>query len=158
MHNILFVCLGNICRSPMAAAIAQNEINQRHLTDQFTVRSVATSSEELGNPPHPGALAELHRHGLDASRHRSRPITSADFAWADLIITMDHQNVLNLQKMAPSPADRDKIHLCLDILPNRQGQAIDDPWYTHKFALTYAELALAIPAWLTAVHNPHSNV
>lgn len=148
MQHILFVCLGNICRSPMAEAIFNQLIKERHLTDQFTAASVATSPEEEGNHPHPGALKTMRAHGLDASQHRSRPITAADFAWADVIITMDHSNVYNLQRLAPTDADREKIKLCLDILPGRTGEAIDDPWYTHKFELTYQELAEALPAWL----------
>ncbi|WP_143463437.1 low molecular weight protein-tyrosine-phosphatase [Levilactobacillus enshiensis] len=148
MQHILFVCLGNICRSPMAEAIFNDLIEKRQLTDKFTTASVATSPEEEGNHPHPGALKVLRAHGLDASQHRSRPITAADFAWADTIITMDHSNVLNLQRLAPTAADRAKVKLCLDILPGRTGEAIDDPWYTHKFALTYQELATALPAWL----------
>ncbi|KRK75903.1 protein-tyrosine-phosphatase [Levilactobacillus namurensis DSM 19117] len=135
----------------MAEAIAQKEIDQNGLQRQFAVQSVATSPEEEGNHPHPGALKTMRQHGLDASAHRSRPITPADFAWADTIITMDHANVANLQRLAPTPADAAKIKLCLDILPGRQGQAIDDPWYTHKFELTYQELAAAIPAWLQAL-------
>lgn len=148
MQHVLFVCLGNICRSPMAEAIFNQLIADRQLTDQFAVASVATSPEEAGNHPHPGALKTMQAHGLDASQHRSRPITAEDFDWADIIITMDHSNVRNLQRLAPSAADRDKVKLCLDILPGREGQAIDDPWYTHKFELTYQELAEALPAWL----------
>lgn len=151
MQHVLFVCLGNICRSPMAEAIFNDLLKQRHLTDQFEVASVATSPEEEGNHPHPGALKAMRAHGLDASQHRSRPITAADFDWADTIITMDHANVANLQRMAPNAADAAKVKLCLDILPGRAGEAIDDPWYTHKFELTYQELAAALPAWLDAL-------
>ncbi|NLR08915.1 MULTISPECIES: low molecular weight protein-tyrosine-phosphatase [Lactobacillaceae] len=151
MQHVLFVCLGNICRSPMAEAIFNDLLKQRHLTSQFAVASVATSPEEEGNPPHPGALKALRAHGLDASDHRSRPITAEDFDWADTIITMDHANVANLQRMAPNATDAAKVKLCLDILPGRTGEAIDDPWYTHKFELTYRELAAALPAWLAAL-------
>ena len=70
MQHILFVCLGNICRSPMAEAIFQQLVADRQLTDQFAVASVATSPEEEGNHPHPGALETLRAHGLDASAHR----------------------------------------------------------------------------------------
>ncbi|KRL15116.1 protein-tyrosine-phosphatase [Levilactobacillus zymae DSM 19395] len=135
----------------MAEAIAQQVIDDHGWQAQFSVESVATSPEEEGNHPHPGALKAMRHHGLDASAHRSRPITAADFDWADTIITMDHANVANLQRMAPSAADAAKVKLCLDILPGRQGQAIDDPWYTHKFELTYQELAAAVPAWLEAL-------
>lgn len=148
MQHILFVCLGNICRSPMAEAIFNDLVAKQGLTDQFTAASVATSPEEEGNHPHPGALKTMREHGLDASQHRSRPITAADFDWADIIITMDHANVNNLKRMAPTATDAAKVQLCLDILPERQGEAIDDPWYTHKFELTYQELAHSLPAWL----------
>jgi len=151
MQHVLFVCLGNICRSPMAEAIFNQLLIDRQLTDKFAAKSVATSPEEEGNHPHPGALKTMRAHGLDASQHRSRPITDADFAWADTIITMDHSNLYNLQRLAPSVEDQAKIKLCLDILPGREGEAIDDPWYTHKFELTYQELAEALPAWLDAL-------
>ncbi|GAA3603683.1 low molecular weight protein-tyrosine-phosphatase [Secundilactobacillus similis] len=147
MTNVLFVCLGNICRSPMADAIFTDLVAKRGLSDRIHVDSCATSREEAGNAPHPGAQKVMAAHGLDYSQLRSRPIQRGDFEWADYIITMDRQNVFNLNQKAPA-ADQSKIHLCLDILPDRQGEEIPDPWYTHRFEYTYQVLSEALPKWL----------
>lgn len=151
MTNVLFVCLGNICRSPMAEAIFRDLIKTRGLTNQIAVDSCATSAEEAGNPPHPGAQAVMKAHHLDYGDMRSRPITESDFKWTDWIITMDNQNVFNLKRLAPSATDAAKIHLCLDIVPGMAGQEIPDPWYTHRFNETYASLAEALPLWLDKI-------
>ncbi|KRM73932.1 low molecular weight protein-tyrosine-phosphatase [Secundilactobacillus collinoides] len=150
MTNVLFVCLGNICRSPMAEALFKKLVADRGLNDQFSIESRATSSEEQGNPPHPGARKTMKAHGLSYAGMHSEPISAAGFDWADYIITMDSQNMFNLQRMAPSQADRDKIHLCMDILPDHTGEEIPDPWYTHRFESTYQALASTLPKWLTA--------
>ncbi|UDM31928.1 low molecular weight protein-tyrosine-phosphatase [Lentilactobacillus laojiaonis] len=153
MTNVLFVCLGNICRSPMAEAMFKKMIAEQHLEQQIFVKSVATSSEEFGNSPHPGAQAEMDKHALNYAGHTSRPITKDDFKWADLIIGMDSQNIHQLKRIAPSQEDLNKIKLCYDILPDKQGVEIADPWYDHRFDRTYRQLSETLPHWLDFIKN-----
>lgn len=150
--KILFVCLGNICRSPMAESMFRQMVEQAGLADQITVDSAATSSEEEGNPPHPGAQKTMHRHHLNTERLVSRPITKEDFDSADYIVCMDDMNKRNLLRMAPAQ-DRDKIYQIYDIVPGKSGTIIPDPWYTHRFEDTYQSLAEALPYWLTKLQK-----
>lgn len=148
--NVLFVCLGNICRSPMAEAMFKQMVKDAGLSDQIHVDSAGTSSEEEGNGPHPGALATMQRHQLPTAGLVSRPITSRDFAWADYIICMDNMNQENLRRMAPASAVG-KIHLANEPVPGRENAEIPDPWYTHRFEDTYQSLATALPYWLAII-------
>lgn len=108
MKSVVFVCLGNICRSPMAEAIFNHLVDEAGLSNAITVSSRATSTEEEGNPPHPGAQETMRRHGLDFTGFRSQPISKQDFETADYIITMDQQNVANLKRMAPAGTEQKK--------------------------------------------------
>ncbi|WP_040537851.1 low molecular weight protein-tyrosine-phosphatase [Lentilactobacillus parafarraginis] len=152
MTTILFVCLGNICRSPMAEAMFKKMVSKAHLQQQITVDSAGISDEEQGNPPHPGARAEMDKHGLDYSGMVSRPITPADFEKADLIIGMDSQNIDYLKQMA-GKANQAKIRLCYDIVPGKQGTDIPDPWFDHQFGRTYRQLSETLPLWLDYVKS-----
>ena len=98
MTNILFVCLGNICRSQMAETMFKQMVEDQSMTGEINVESAGTSSYEQGNPPHPGAVAELAKYGMSMAGQVSRPVNQDDFKWADLIIGMDSQNIQSLKK------------------------------------------------------------
>lgn len=108
MKKIIFVCLGNICRSPMAEAMAQKSVADRGETAQFDIISRATGTGETGSTPHSGTQKVLKKYGIPRSTHRASQITEADFLWADVIIGMDAQNITRLKKMAP-PNAQNKI-------------------------------------------------
>lgn len=131
----------------MAEALFRQMVTEKHLTNQITIDSAATSDEEEGNPPHPGAQQTMRRHQLDPHGLVSRPITQADFDSADYIVCMDDMNKQALLRMAPA-ADRHKIYQMYDIVPGKAGTVIPDPWYTHRFEDTYQSLAEALPYWL----------
>ncbi|AQW21723.1 protein-tyrosine-phosphatase [Lentilactobacillus curieae] len=154
MTNILFVCLGNICRSQMAETMFKQMVEDQSMTGEINVESAGTSSYEQGNPPHPGAVAELAKYGMSMAGQVSRPVNQDDFKWADLIIGMDSQNIQSLKKMAPEE-DQSKIHLCLDILSDQKGEDIPDPWYDHRFDRTYKQLSEALPEWMNYIKQRH---
>lgn len=136
MYKILFVCHGNICRSPMAEFIFLDMLKKRGITG-VTAASAATSTEEIGNPVHYGTAAVLRRLGIDYSAKRARQMTRGDAGEYDLLIGMDSANIRNMtritgEKYAP------KIHRLLDY-SDRPGD-IADPWYTGEFETTYNDV------------------
>ncbi|MFC6323355.1 low molecular weight protein-tyrosine-phosphatase [Companilactobacillus baiquanensis] len=148
MKSIIFVCLGNICRSPMAEMMMREYIDAHNLTDKISVKSRATEDYEMGNPMHDGAVTELKKHHVKIIQHRSQKISQLDFSQADLIIGMDHQNIIDLKNM--TNVYQDKIHLALEFIDNKE---IQDPWYDHKFDRTYSQLSQAIPYWANFLLN-----
>lgn len=137
MHKVLFVCLGNICRSPMAEFVMKDLVKKAHLEGQFEIASAATSREELGNPVYPPARQELAKHGIGCSGKTARQITKEDYEYYDYIVAMDYSNVRNLERMLGPDTER-KISMLLDYT-DHPGQ-VADPWYTGDFGATWNDV------------------
>lgn len=150
MTKVLFVCLGNICRSPMAEAIYKAEIAKRNL--DWQIDSAATSSWEVGHSVHPGTKKRLRQAGLSSEGLISRQITEADFAKFDWIIGMDQSNVETLQALAPADTTA-KIRSYLSVVPGKETAEVPDPYYTGDFEETYQLLQEGIPFWLEVISS-----
>ena len=148
MTKIMFVCHGNICRSPMAEFIFKDLIKKRGVSDRFVVASCATSTEELGNPVYPPARAELARHGLDCSGKYAVQLKKSDYDNWDLFILMDDNNVRNMLRMIGTDP-QNKMHKLLDYT-NRGGN-VADPWYYGNFDVTYADILEGCTALLDSL-------
>ena len=134
----------------MAEMMMKQLVDERGLDSAIKVESRATSTYEIGNAPHPGAIAELKKRNVPIIKHFAKQITTCDFDEADLIIGMDEQNITDLKQMAPI-FDRDKIHLAYEAL--NSSAVIEDPWYDHKFDRTYRQLAEVLPIWLEELRS-----
>ena len=137
MIKILFVCHGNICRSPMAEFIIKYLVEQRGLTDQFYIASAATSTEEIGSRVHRGTAAILDSLGIDYSEKRARQMTKKDYQDYDMLIGMDDWNMRNMDRIAGGDPDG-QLHLLMDFT-DRPGE-VADPWYTRNFEVTYRDV------------------
>lgn len=137
MYKVLFVCLGNICRSPMAEFVMKDLVKKANVSQQFEIASAATSREELGNPVYPPARQELAKHGIGCSGKTARQITKEDYEYYDYIVAMDYSNVRNLERML-GPDTEHKISMLLDYT-NHPGQ-VADPWYTGDFGATWNDV------------------
>ena len=135
--RILFVCHGNICRSPMAEFVMRQKLEQNGLADRVSVDSCAVSTEELGRPVYPPALALLKGKGLDASRKRARVMRPEDYRNFDLILVMDDSNRRGVLRIAGGDPDG-KVHRLLDATDRPRDVA--DPWYTGDFETAYRDI------------------
>ena len=142
MIRILFVCWGNICRSPMAEFIMKDLAEKAGVSDRFEIDSGATSDEEIwngrGNPVYPPAKKILAEHGISCEGKRARQITKADYARYDLLICMEPVNVQYTKRIMGGDPDH-KIRLLLDYT-DRKGQSISDPWYTRDFKTAWEDI------------------
>ena len=138
MHNILFVCHGNICRSPMGEYILKHMVKQRGLSDEFSIASAAISDEERGNPVYPPAQRKLERMGIDAPPRRARRVTPSDYETYDLILCMENYHVDAVKRICGGDPEG-KVMRLLDVT-DRPG-TIADPWFTDDFDTAYDQIA-----------------
>ena len=138
MIKILFVCHGNICRSPMAEFVMKDLVKKAGLEDRFTIASAATSTEEIGSPVYPPARRELAAHGIGCAGKTARQLRREDYDRYDLLIGMDRANLRNMARITGGDP-MGKIRLLLDFC-GRSGQEVADPWYTGDFAATWNDV------------------
>ena len=137
MIKILFICHGNICRSPMAEFVMKDLVQKAGLSHQIQVDSAATSSEEIGNPIHYGTQRKLQEKGILFDDHRARRMTKRDYETYDLLIGMETMNIRNMMRITQGDPLH-KISRILDHTPHPRD--IDDPWYTGNFDITYEQI------------------
>lgn len=150
MVRILFVCHGNICRSPMAEFVMKDLVRKAGRAEEFSIASAATSTEEIGNPVYPPARRMLAAHGIDCTGKTARQLRKADYAQYDYLIGMDQANFRNMQRMCGGDPDG-KIHLLLDFT-DRPGQ-VADPWYTGDFQATWEDVLEGCEGLLRHIDN-----
>ncbi len=137
-HKILFVCHGNICRSPMAEFVMKYLVKEAGMEDQFEIASAATSTEEIGNPVYPPARRKLEEHGISCEGKRARVITRDDYHYYDQIVVMDSENIQSLRWLFGKDKDR-KVKLLMDYT-DHPGE-VADPWYTGDFEATWQDVS-----------------
>ncbi len=148
MVKILFVCHGNICRSPMAEFIMKDIVNKKGIADMFEISSAATSTEEIGNPVYPPARAKLKEHNISCDGKTARQMTAADYTYYDYIIAMDRFNLRNMKKFIGNDNDK-KVSLLMDYT-NRPGD-VADPWYTGDFETTWRDICDGCRGFLNTI-------
>ena len=150
MIRILFICHGNICRSPMAEFVMKELVRERGLEDRFEIRSCATSTEEIwngvGNPVYPLAKRELARHGIDCAGKRAVQLTPEDYNRNDYLICMDRNNVRNAVRIT---GRGEKYRLLLEYAG--ESRDVADPWYTGDFERTYEDVLKGCTALLDII-------
>ena len=150
MKKLLFVCHGNICRSPMAEFVMKALVQEQGLSYRYEIASAATSTEEIGNPVYPPARRMLAAHGISCAGKTARQMTKQDYAYYDLLICMDHANLRNMRRICCGDPDG-KLHLLLDYT-NRPGE-VADPWYTDDFQSTWEDVTEGCQGLLKALEG-----
>ena len=145
MHRVLFICHGNICRSTMAQFVFAELVRRAGREHEFEIDSAATSTEEIGNPPHHGTVAKLQEVGIPVLPHRARQVRRDEYDDWDHIVYMDTENARGLRRIFRDDPDG-KISRLLD-WTDRPGD-VADPWYTGNFDVTYRDVLAGCTALL----------
>jgi protein-tyrosine phosphatase len=126
--GVLFVCLGNICRSPTGEGVFQDLVERKDLSECITIDSAGTAAYHIGEPPDPRSQAAAKNRGIDLSSQRARRVEAHDFQKFDYLLAMDADNYANLMRMCPAGSEQ-KVHLMLDFGEGTEGQDVPDPYY-----------------------------
>ena len=137
MIKILFICHGNICRSPMAEFVMKKIVDESGLSDSFEIASAATSTEETGNPVYPPARKKLDENGISCMGKTARQLTRGDYEVYDYIVAMDHWNLGNIARIIGEDTEQ-KVSLLLDYTETHRD--VEDPWYTRDFDKAYDDI------------------
>jgi len=151
LTRILFVCHGNICRSPMAEFVMKELVRKADAAEAFEIASAATSAEELGNPVYPPARRILAAHGIGCAGKTARRITAQDYEKYDLLIGMDRANVRNMRAVSGGDPEQ-KIRLLKSYTGEENGE-ISDPWYSGDFETAFREIEAGCRALLKTTLN-----
>lgn len=156
MIKVLFVCLGNICRSPLAEGLFRHHVMAHGLSDVIAIDSAGTGAWHIGNPPDPRSIQTALGHGIDIGGQRARKVTTSDFDDFDYIIAMDHNNFLDLNTMKPPHGTAD-IQLLLSYDPEQPLSEVPDPYYGGDggFAEVYTMVDQATEKFLAKLKDQH---
>lgn len=155
MIKILFICHGNICRSPMAEFVMKDLVQKAGLSDQFVIASAATSTEEIGNPVHRGTREKLRSVGISTAGKTARQMERRDYPLYDLFIGMDNWNISNMRRMLGGDPEG-KVHKLLEFAG--RDSEVADPWYTGDFDRTYQDVLEGCQGLLRYLTDPGSGI
>jgi len=151
--NVLFVCMGNICRSPMAEAVFRDQIKQQQLTDRFEIGSAGTGDWHAGEPPHRGTRETLKRHGIEPNGLIAKHVTQDMLDRADYVVAMDYENLADLRSWH---IERKKLSRILDYALDVEVRDVPDPYYDGRFELVYTLVSRGAEGLLQQIRETHN--